>query len=291
MLGDPKLRIIYFSLEMASELLFAKLLAIHILDTYKVKIEYKEILSLGCELSEEKYKLVLTAKEWLKKAEKHLIIYDKPVNADGVFEYLMNYLKANGKFVKISETQTAYEPKVKDPYNIVVVDHIRLLTGKPKEEIDKLCDMLVYLRNIAGLTEVLIQQINRDSQSMDRRKGGYNLIQLSDLADSSSPAQSAETVLAVFHPAREQLASCCGYNIEQLGDYGRIFQCIKNRYGNSDKSIGMAFYGSVGTFAELPKPKGIRNYDIYKDIKYYLGEVKEEDIKTEDKPIFSMMGS
>lgn len=281
MLGNPKLKIIFFALEMSAEVLLAKILSLHILDTYGIKVEFKEILSLGTKLSEEKYALIKDSMEWLSQVEQHLIIYDKPVNADGVNQFLIEYLKIQGEFIDISETQIIYKSHIENPYNIVIIDHVRLLSGKPKEEIDKVCDYLVYLRNVTGITPVLVQQINRDSQSMDRRKAGYNMIQQSDLADSSAPAQSAETVLALFHPFREQLSICCGYDITKFGDYSRILQCIKGRYGESDKAIGLAFYGSVGAFKQMPNPNQISNYDKYKDISYYLEE--EKDIKKEDK--------
>jgi hypothetical protein len=178
--------------------------------------------------------------------------------------------------------------KLDDLINIVEtpVYKFEKFNGKPKEEIDKLCDYLVYLRNVASITAVLIQQINRDSQSMDRRKAGYYLIQKSDLADSSAPAQSAETILALFHPFREQLTTSCGYDITKLGDYCRILQCIKGRYGESDKAIGLSFYGSVGAFKQLPKPDQISDYERYKTIEFFMEkDEKKLDIEKPDKPI------
>lgn len=284
MLGNPRLKIVFFALEMSSEVLMAKLLSLHILDTYGVKIEFKEILSLGTTLSDEKYALIQDSADWLAQVEQHLIIYDKPVNADGVNEFLTAFLNLYGEFIEISDTQVIYKSKLDNPYILVVVDHVRLLQGKAKEEIDKLCDYLVYLRNTASITAVLVQQINRDSQSMDRRKAGYHLIQQSDLADSSAPAQSAETVLALFHPFREQLTTSCGYDITKLGDYCRILQCIKGRYGESDKAIGLTFFGSVGAFKQLPQPREIIDYEKYKDVSYYLEIDKpQKDIEVKDK--------
>lgn len=284
MLGNPKLKIIFFALEMSSEVLMAKLLSLHILYTYGIKVEYKEILSLGTKLTDEKYALIKDSAEWLAQVEQHLIIYDKPVNADGVNDFLIQYLNLNGSFVELSDTQITYKPNIENAYTIVLVDHVRLLQGKPKEEIDKLCDYLVYLRNVASITAVLIQQINRDSQSMDRRKAGYYLIQQSDLADSSAPAQSAETILALFHPFREQLTTSCGYDITKMGDYCRILQCIKGRYGESDKAIGLSFYGSVGAFKQLPRPDQISDYEKYKTIEFFMEkDEKKIDIEKPDK--------
>lgn len=292
MLGDPRLKIVYFSLEISKELLMAKLLSIYILDKYHESISFKELLSFTDKLDDYKYKIVIDAFSWLSEVEKHLIIYDKPVNADGVQSFLMEYLNTQGQFKEINENQVEYISNYEDPYHIVVIDHIRLLSGQPKEQIDKLCDYLVYLRNVARITPILIQQINRDSQSMDRRKGGYNMIQQSDLADSSSPAQSAEVVLALFHPFREQLTTCCGYDITKLFDKIRITQCIKNRYGESDKAIGTSFFGSVGVFKELPRPDEISDYSEYQDINYYIDNKKqiekEEIYKDQIRPSFDL---
>lgn len=38
---------------------------------------------------------------------------------------------------------------------------------------------------------------------------------------------------------------------------------MKNRYGDADLNIGMAFYGENGMFKELPKPSEITDYEIY----------------------------
>ena len=284
MLGDPRLKIVYFSLEMSQEVLMAKLLCMHILDHYGVSIRYSEVLSFGERLSDEKFKYIEASRKWMQEVEKHLIIFDKQTNAKGVETFIINFLKKNGEFVELSDSQVSYKSNIQNPYNIVVVDHVRLLSGKPKEEIDALCDSLVYLRNVAGLTVVLVQQINRDSQSMDRRKGGYEMIQLSDLADSSAPAQSAETVLALFHPSREKLSTAGGYDVSALNDKIRLVQCLKNRFGESDKAFGVAFYGYVGAFAELPRPDEISDYETYKDVRYYLnGDQPKVDIKIVDR--------
>lgn len=42
------------------------------------------------------------------------------------------------------------------------------------------------------------------------------------LSDSGGPAQSAESVLAIYHPYREKRTKCEGYDIRQLRDRARI---------------------------------------------------------------------
>ena len=51
---------------------------------------------------------------------------------------------------------------------------------------------------------------------MDRRNSQNNLLDLSDLSDSSGPTQAAETVIGIYHPFREKVPRCEGYDIRQL---------------------------------------------------------------------------
>lgn len=268
MLGDPRLKIIYYSLEMSSEVLLAKLLSLYIWDTYKVIVTYEEILSLTGIISNEKYGLIQESVEWLHQVEKQLIIYDKRLSADGFYAHLKSFLEENGEFKDTNTTNSVYIPKVNNPYFIVVLDHIGLLNAKTtiKAEIDKMCGYAVYLRNKASLSIVLVQQANRGMKSMDRRNGGYSELQMDDMADSSSPSQASEIVIGIYHPFREKLKKCRGYNIEEMGDRFRLLQVLKNRFGVSDKVVGSGFYGEIGYWKELPKPEDINDYTLYKHL-------------------------
>lgn len=58
----------------------------------------------------------------------------------------------------------------------------------------------------------------------------------------------------------------------------------KGRYGESDKAIGLTFFGSVGAFKQLPQPREIIDYEKYKDVSYYLEIDKpQKDIEVKDK--------
>lgn len=46
------------------------------------------------------------------------------------------------------------------------------------------------------------------------------------LSDSSGPAQAAETVIGIFHPFREKMARCEGYDVRQLKDRIRLIQIL-----------------------------------------------------------------
>lgn len=287
LLGDPKLKIVYYSLEMSSEILFAKLLSIHIWEKYGMAISYKKLLGLHKDhiMSDHEYEIVCDCREWLEAVEKHMIVYDKELTANKLYNHLKGFLSSPeiGTFVPVSETQTRYEPVKEDMYIIVLIDHVRLLqfTGtSPKPEIDKATKYLIYLRNKCNITVVLVQQQNRNASGMDRRKGGYQDIELSDLSDTSDTAQASEYVIGIFNPKREKMANYRDYRINGgLKDRFRAITVLKNRFGVSDLSVGTAFYGEIGYFKELPAGDRMSDKD-YTTVMEYLNTsvfIEEED--------------
>ena len=103
---------------------------------------------------------------------------------------------------------------------------------------------------------------------------------------SSASTQASEVVIAIFYPAREKMSKCEGYDIRQLQDSIRILQLIKNRFGKSDKNVGVNFFGSIGLWRELPKPEEINDYEPYTKL-IQEDKIKKEDVKQEDKLIYN----
>lgn len=58
-----------------------------------------------------------------------------------------------------------------------------------------------------------------------------------------------DVLIQLYYPLRDKLPSYRDYKIignNSLGDRFRSIIISKNRYGSSDKTIGVAFYGEVG---------------------------------------------
>ena len=270
---DPSIDIHYllFSFEMSAEVLLAKLLSTYIYETYNKVVSYNEILSLTGTISDENLKLVNEAKPWLIELEKHCTIIDKPVTAKGLYAIVKDWTKEFGTYKVLEEkeeyTKEEYIPNNPQQYLLVVVDHIKLLSVSAghtaKQEIDLACDFLIHFRNKCRLTVTIVQQLNRNFKTMERRNSVNNLLDLSDLSDSGGPAQASECVIGIYHPYREKLSKCEGYDIRQLKDRARLAQLLKGRFGVADKSVGVCFYGEISMWKELPLPSEINDYSIY----------------------------
>jgi hypothetical protein len=264
--ADQKISILYYSFEMSADLLFAKILSLHIYDTYNIVVSFEEILSFLKPISDEHLKLVKDSAQWLYELQKHLTIYDKALSPNGVYATCKEWLKQSGTFIEIDEHHEDYIPDDPLHYKIAIMDHVGLLggTGSKKEKIDLTVKYWIHFRNKCNMSGVFIQQMNRNSKGMDRKTNGYELYQLDDFKETSDTTDASEVVIALYYPYREKIAKCEGYPIQNvLKKRFRLAQILKNRYGVADISKGLAFYGEIGMFKELPKPSEIGDYEPY----------------------------
>ena len=269
--GDIPVSILYYSFEMAADVLYAKLLSLYIFDTFNVVLTFEDILSLTTPISDEGEDYINKSIPWLESIETKIKIYDKALTPAGIYVTCKDWLKHFGYFEAIDEHTENYVDKDEDRYKIVILDHVGLLSGpgSKKEKIDAVADMLIYFRNKCSITGIFIQQLNRNAKGMDRKNSGYELVQLDDFKDSSGTTDASEIVIALFFPYREKIAKCEGYPIQNiLKKQFRLGQILKNRWGTSDVNIGLTFHGEIGLFRELPRPEEIGDYEPYLDLHY-----------------------
>lgn len=270
-LDNDNFRIIYYSLEMSRSILFLKLLTMYIQEKYGIEISTKEILSKrrGETLSDEHYKIILECRGWLEKVESKMNVYDRSLNAILLKNHLNKDMEKNGTFVK-TDTTISYDAKNKKQVVLVVIDHMSLLRTSEgrslKQEIDLASSFLVTYRNICGISPLVIMQTNRESSSMDRRNGGFQEPQRSDIKDSGAPEQDAEVILSIYDPIRDKLGTHRKYDVKQMEKHYRSIILLKNRYDSGDIAIGCAFYGKCGIWKELPRAEDIYDYTMYNTI-------------------------
>lgn len=283
-LDDGNLKILYCSLEMNANMIFAKLLSLYIFETFGKRLPIKCLLSRKKDyiLSDEDYELVKKSIPWLKKVENIIEVYDKRLDEDIIYAILMKRLNTLGEFTEM-ESRKIFTPNNPDLIYEVVIDHIGLIPGK-KQGIDAVIARLINLKNRCGISPTLIQQINRNQGSIERFKAGKTEITLDDFKETSDSTDAAEIVLALCNPNRDRLNTADGYDIKKLRDHYRGCLVLKSRYGETDIKVGLNFHGDVNEFKELPLPNEIYDYDKYLTPDYILNnkEDKEEEIEEVD---------
>ena len=190
-LEDDNYKVLFMSLEMSRTSMFIKLLSIYIFERYGKVLSYKEITSRkkNYVLDEESYKLVLSCRDWIEKVSSKIEFYDKNVNADSMYAILHSRLEELGSFSETS-TRKIYTPNNPNLTYVVVIDHIGLLrprTGRTlKQEIDLASSYLVTLREMCGISTVVVQQANREQGNQARLQSKMTSFTMNDSKDSGN---------------------------------------------------------------------------------------------------------
>lgn len=199
-LNDDDYKVLYVSLEMSEMSMFIKLMSIYIFETFGKKLSYKEILSKkrGYVLDEEGYELVLQCQDWIDKISSKIEFYDKNVSADSLYAILCDRLEQCGEFVE-TETRKMYIPHNPTLTYVIVLDHIGLVRPKAgrtiKQEIDLVSSYLVTLREMCGISPVVIQQANREQANQARLQAGMTAFSMNDAKDSGNTNQNVSNLL------------------------------------------------------------------------------------------------
>ena len=143
-------------------------------------------------------------------------------NPTGIRNYLMNYAEENGKFIREPyftkekgqkvkrERIIGYKENDSSLYTIIVIDHVRALRMERgfqmKQNIDKVSEYHVWLRNMCKFTFVIISHLNRSSNDLERLKFmGDGFYPTADMfKDSGNLAEDCTHVLTVFNPGDDK---------------------------------------------------------------------------------------
>lgn len=278
-LDDKKFKISLFSLEMRADMIMAKLLSTYIFEKYNKHLSLKQLLSAqrGFILNDECYAIVKECIPWMQKVESLLTIYDKSASANSIYSHLLKELEQRGRFEE-TDKRKIYIPNDPDLVHIVVIDHIARIFASEgrtlKQEMDLASKYLYSLKNRCGISPVVIQQLNRGIQSMDRRREGMLTPSTADFKDTNSTIEDAEIVLAIFSPNRLKINNHRGYNIQQLKDKFRSIFVLKSRYGESDVEDFVYYDGCSNLWIEMPRATDIIDYGIFDNPRWFEDNMK-----------------
>lgn len=199
------------------------------------------------------------------------------INPTGIHHEIFNHCKLNGELQYEKYLDENNKPQNRiigykandNRYTIMAMDHLYLLRKErnfsTKENMDKMSEYIVSLRNIFDLSAFVIQQFNQGLSNVDRAK--FKGIDLSpsqtDFKDTTNPYQDCDVALGIMNPYKLNLDTCMKYDVEKLGDSFIMLKVIKNRLSKDNVAKGIYCHPSSGRFEELP-PYNEINYENYK---------------------------
>lgn len=253
------LEIIHYSLEIKPEDQIAKHIASLIWKDYGILTDINEIKSVGNkEIRPEIEQLVESYSKKMDEIQEKYLFYRNSLTPDYLWKDIMSYAESRGEVIRDPDGNPIdYIPNNPALITLIVIDHIGLIgLGKNyktiKEAIDKVSSRLVTFRNVFGFSPVVISQINRSSENMDRRDNIDWQPMLSDIKNSGAPAEDANTVIGLASPFYLGVDKCLGYDITKYKNRYRLAKILKNRDGEANLLASFLFIGEIGAYHQLP---------------------------------------
>jgi len=252
---------------------------------YGIIADVNHILSRGKHrISQEVYDKTLEQRIYFEELEKRLQVFEMPQNPTGINKYLLHKAEQHGKTYykevhslddhgkpttfQVFDRYVPHNPK---RYHLAIIDHISLMKEERgyqlKENIDKMSQYFIQLRNNYRIIPVVVQQLNFDGYSSERGKQKKVTPTLADFGDSRYTTRDANFVLSLFKPMTLELPRFLegpghnGYDINRLKDNFRSLELLKGRDGGIGTRIGLQYVGAAGVLKELPRPAEMKEAD------------------------------
>jgi len=236
--------------------------------TYGIVVPPEKIKGLGNNrLTEDESAIISNLIPEVEKLFSKIRFVFESVNPTGIYNDIFKHCKANGEllyesyFDEKGEQQNrivGYKPK-DDRYTLLAIDHLYLLRKErnysTKENMDKMSEYIVALRNIFGISGFILQQFNQGLSNVERAKfKGVDLSpQQTDFKDTTNPYQDADVVVGLMNAYKMGLDTSLGYRLDTFKDRFLMFKIIKNRLSRDNIAKGLIAHPQSGRFVELPK--------------------------------------
>lgn len=217
------------------------------------------------------------------KFEECIIFYDDR-NATGIYKRIREYMEDHGQCIykekevtyrdelgvqKTEKVKTfvKYIPNNPNEYVISITDHAGLLQEERgmtlKQNIEKLSEYFVILRNKYKHIPVLVQQQNMETTNLEAYKANKIRPTKDGLKDSKRPGEDCTVLFGLTNPNAFELTQYQGYDINILEDRFRMLEIVLARKGRANGLCPMFFNGAVNQYEELPLPKSREIESVY----------------------------
>ncbi len=269
----------YFTFEMSVEQKYIQFLCYLLfkLSGQKIRLDSQQLRSINLEklLPQEAIELLQTPEyqKYITYFEEHVTFIDDVRHPTGIKEFLQKYASSVGtthftsKIFKDNETHEEYsrsvfdyyEPNDPELYNIVIIDHISLLTQEKGLDLRSTIELLsskylVQLRNRYKFTFVVVQQQAASQEGTENFKLDKLKPSADGLGECKTTWRDVDIFMGLYAPHRYNIPTFLKYNIAKFGDNIRFLELIGGREGGGKFICPLYFDGAVNFFKELPPP-------------------------------------
>ena len=280
-----KINVFYYSFEIDKLTKKCNWLSRTVANKYGVIIPPQKIKGLRTKttskdmiLTESEQELVNSCIEEVDEMFNKINFIFEPLNPTGIYKELFRHFESRGEILyepyidELGNTKkriSGYKPNDPDEITLIALDHLFLMKDErgfdTKQNIDKMSEYTIMLRNTFKLSAFYLQQFNDGLSSVERFKlKGVDLSpQKSDFKDSRNPYQDADVVIGLMSPFKLDMTTSLGYDVNKLKKKMVMLKIIKNRLADDNIAIGLYAKPEIGSFIELPFPDSIEIQNFY----------------------------
>jgi len=277
---------IYFALEESKEEFIDNLFIYLLKMRYNISIDYATLNSYTNKApSAEVFKRMEECREEVNEILSNTTIYDSIHNPTGLYNACKDYADANGEHVykKVNFSKHRIYDKYipsNNKFVIVVVDHISLLeseySSKQKKTLSKAESMALWsseycLKKITKHWNWIVWNVQQTTMTGDdtfNKKNNTLEPTMADAANNKEILRDSKVILALYDPNKHEINRHNGYVINAGGNglknNYRSLEVLKNRYGQSNITLGLYMDGATGIFKELPPVGSGKLKQLYK---------------------------
>ncbi len=188
-------------------------------------------------------------------------------NPTGIYNHLMDFAAKNGTFIyesyktkdgTIRQRRTGYNPTNDNDRVIIVIDHMRALKRERsfsmKQNMDKLTEYQIIIRNLCNYTFVDILHLNRNISDIQRIKfnNEYLYPNDDDLKDSGNLSEDADYLITMFDATddRYNIKKHFGMDIENIFNY-RSMHLVRSRHSEAPVHIQTRMHPGILNFEQI----------------------------------------
>ena len=274
----PKVKVIYFSLEMSAKEKYNEFLCHLLYRLDKIHIDTRRLRSVDKPCDPHVFELLESDRyqRYIRAYEEMVIFNDTDKNPTGIRKFYRDYALAHGhyNYVVVQETNEItgeledkkiidpikpYTQDDEDEYRIIILDNAANISTEKnyetlKKAIEKVSKDGIVAKKQLNYIFVLIQHQAQAQEGIENIKLDRMRPTSDGLGDCKTTSRDANLVLGLYSPFKFKKKEYNRYNIEKLKDYARFLEVLEDRdYGANGDICSLFFDGATSTFKELPK--------------------------------------
>ena len=286
--GGPKVKVLYFSLEMAAKEKYNEFLCQLLFRLDGIHIDTRRLRSVDKPCDPHIFELLQSERyqRYIQAFEEMVIFNDTDKNPTGINRKCRTYAMEHGhmNFIKyqakneitgdMEEKQGVdpikpYTQDDEEEFRIIVLDNAANLTVEKgckdqRETIEKMSKYCITLRKQFNFVVVLIQHQAQSQEGIENIKLDRMRPTTDGLGDCKTTSRDANCVMGLYSPFKFDKKEHLNYDITKLQGYCRFLEVLEDRdYGANGHVCPLFFDGATSTFKELPKSTDTERLNRY----------------------------